>query len=123
LPDFDLILQAKTKQIQIKLLGFPWIPLAESRLFNGLRRIQIKNFFSLASLSLAALIEALSCSHFKHYSRASGFRKANDSTQAASPDRPIRRRRQSRRSYGGDHFGRKADKARDRRPSGSDGFR
>jgi hypothetical protein len=46
----------------------------------------------------------------------------------ASPDRPIRRRRQSRRSlhsspdrrYGGDHFGRKADKARDRRSSGSD---
>jgi hypothetical protein len=54
-PDFDLILQAKTKQIQIKLLGFPWIPLAESGLFNGLQRIQIKNFFSLASLSLAAL--------------------------------------------------------------------
>jgi hypothetical protein len=55
LPDFELILQAKTKQIQIKLLGFPWIPLAESGLFNGLQRIQIKNFFSLASLSLAAL--------------------------------------------------------------------
>jgi hypothetical protein len=52
-PDFALILQAKTKQIQIKLLGFPWIPLAESGLFNGLQRIQIKNFFSLASLSLA----------------------------------------------------------------------
>ena len=54
-PDFDLILQAKAKQIQIKLLGFPWIPLAESGLFNGLQRIQIKNFFSLTSLSLAAL--------------------------------------------------------------------
>jgi hypothetical protein len=26
-------------------LGFPWIPLAESGLFNGLRRIQIKKFF------------------------------------------------------------------------------
>ena len=37
------------------LLGFLWIPLAESGLFNGLQRIQIKNFFSLANLSLAAL--------------------------------------------------------------------
>jgi hypothetical protein len=37
------------------LLGFPWIPLAESGLFNGLQRIQVKKFFSLARLSLAAL--------------------------------------------------------------------
>jgi hypothetical protein len=55
LPDFDLILHAKTKQIQIKLLVFPWIPLADSGLFNGLQRIQIKNFVSLAHSSLAAL--------------------------------------------------------------------
>jgi hypothetical protein len=55
LPDFALILQAKTKQIQRKLLGFPWIPLAESGLFNGLQRIQIKNSFSLASASAATL--------------------------------------------------------------------
>jgi hypothetical protein len=30
------------------LLGFSWIPLAESGLFNGLQRIQIKKFFLLA---------------------------------------------------------------------------
>jgi hypothetical protein len=32
----------KTKEIQAKKLAFPWIPLAESGLFNGLQRIQIK---------------------------------------------------------------------------------
>ena len=30
------------------MLGFPWIPLAESGLFNGLHRIQAKNSFSLS---------------------------------------------------------------------------
>ena len=33
----------KSKEIQRKTLGFPWIPLAESGLINGLRRIQVKN--------------------------------------------------------------------------------
>jgi hypothetical protein len=33
----------KTKEIQAKKLAFPWIPLVESGLFNGLQRIQIKN--------------------------------------------------------------------------------
>ena len=32
----------KSKQFQEKRLGFPWIPLADSGLFNGLRRIQVK---------------------------------------------------------------------------------
>src|ERR1700733_2000796 len=32
----------KSKKMQGKVLAFPWIPLAESGLFNGLRRIQIK---------------------------------------------------------------------------------
>jgi hypothetical protein len=32
----------KTKEIQAKKLAFPWIPLVESGLFNGLQRIQIK---------------------------------------------------------------------------------
>jgi hypothetical protein len=32
----------KSKEIQAKKLAFPWIPLAESGLFNGLQRIQIK---------------------------------------------------------------------------------
>jgi hypothetical protein len=32
----------KTKEIQGKLLGFPWVPLAELGLSNGLQRIQIK---------------------------------------------------------------------------------
>jgi hypothetical protein len=32
----------KNKEIQGKVLGFPWIPFADSGLFNGLRRIQIK---------------------------------------------------------------------------------
>jgi hypothetical protein len=54
-PDFDLILQAKTKQIQIKLLGFPWIPLAESGLFNGLQLVQIKNFLSLGPALLTRM--------------------------------------------------------------------
>jgi hypothetical protein len=33
----------KSKEIQAKKLAFPWIPLVESGLFNGLQRIQIKN--------------------------------------------------------------------------------
>jgi hypothetical protein len=37
----------KTKEFQGKKLGFPWIPLAESGLFNGLRRIQAKKSFPL----------------------------------------------------------------------------
>jgi hypothetical protein len=44
------LLQAKarkTKGIQIKKLAFPWIPLAESGLFNELRRIQIKKSATL----------------------------------------------------------------------------
>jgi hypothetical protein len=35
----------ESKEIQEKTLGFPWIPLAESGLINGLRRIQIKKSF------------------------------------------------------------------------------
>src|ERR1700729_4366016 len=42
----------KTKQIQGKPLGFPWIPLAESGLFNELQRIQIKKIFSPVTLWL-----------------------------------------------------------------------
>ena len=38
---------SKPKEIQGKRLGFPWIPLADLGLFNGLRRIQIKKFFPL----------------------------------------------------------------------------
>jgi hypothetical protein len=38
----------KTKEIQAKRLGFPWIPLAESGLFKGLQRIQIKKIFRLS---------------------------------------------------------------------------
>jgi hypothetical protein len=40
----------KSKEIQGKRLGFPWIPLAELGLFKGLRRIQIKK--SSAGLGL-----------------------------------------------------------------------
>src|SRR5271169_4345848 len=36
---------SKTKEMQAKKLAFPWIPLAESGLFNGLQRIQIKKSF------------------------------------------------------------------------------
>jgi hypothetical protein len=54
-PDFDLILQAKTKKIQMKRLGFPWIPSADSGLFNGLQRIQIKKLLFFGELSLAIL--------------------------------------------------------------------
>jgi hypothetical protein len=32
----------KSKEVQGKSLAFPWIPLAEMGLFNGLQRIQIK---------------------------------------------------------------------------------
>jgi hypothetical protein len=35
----------KTKQIQGKVLGFPWIPFADSGLFNELQRIQIKKIW------------------------------------------------------------------------------
>ena len=34
--------KSKSKEIQAKKLAFPWIPLVESGLFNGLQRIQIK---------------------------------------------------------------------------------
>jgi hypothetical protein len=34
----------KTKEIQIKRLGFPWIRLAETGLFNGLQPKKIKIF-------------------------------------------------------------------------------
>ncbi len=34
----------QSKENQGKILAFPWILLAESGLFNGLQRIQIKNF-------------------------------------------------------------------------------
>jgi hypothetical protein len=39
----------ESKENQGNLLGFPWIPLAESGLFNGLQRIQIKKTFFLAA--------------------------------------------------------------------------
>jgi hypothetical protein len=39
----------ESKENQGNLLGFPWIPLAESGLFNGLQRIQIKKFSLLAT--------------------------------------------------------------------------
>jgi hypothetical protein len=35
---------SKSKENQGKTLGFPWIPLVESGLFNGLQRKQIKKF-------------------------------------------------------------------------------
>jgi hypothetical protein len=35
----------QSKEIQTKRLGFPWIPLAELGLFNGLRRFQMKIAF------------------------------------------------------------------------------
>jgi hypothetical protein len=38
----------ETKEIQRKKLGFPWIPLAESGLINGLRRIQVKKSFPVS---------------------------------------------------------------------------
>jgi hypothetical protein len=38
---------SKTREFQGKKLGFPWIPLADSGLFNGLWRIQIKKILSL----------------------------------------------------------------------------
>jgi hypothetical protein len=37
------------KQIQIKLLGFAWFYSSESGLINGLRRFQIRIFFSTPS--------------------------------------------------------------------------
>jgi hypothetical protein len=39
----------KTKENQAKKLGFPWIPLAESGLFNALQRFQIKKFPSVST--------------------------------------------------------------------------
>jgi hypothetical protein len=44
---------SKSKEIQGKKLGFPWIPLAESGLFNGLQRKKIKN---LPPLQLASWV-------------------------------------------------------------------
>jgi hypothetical protein len=34
---------SKSKEMQIKKLAFPWIPLVELGLFKGLWRIQVKN--------------------------------------------------------------------------------
>jgi hypothetical protein len=41
---------SKSKLKQAKKLAFPWISLADSGLFNGLQRIQIKKSFLLDSL-------------------------------------------------------------------------
>jgi hypothetical protein len=41
-PIETIINPRKSKEIQAKRLAFPWIPLVESGLFNGLQRIQIK---------------------------------------------------------------------------------
>jgi hypothetical protein len=46
---------SKSNEIQTKKLGFPWIPLADSGLFNGLQRIQIKNFPALAQVAPSCL--------------------------------------------------------------------
>jgi hypothetical protein len=40
-------------------LGFPWIPLAESGLFNGLQRIQGKKFSPFASAAARPIIGRL----------------------------------------------------------------
>jgi hypothetical protein len=42
------------------MFGFPWIPLAESGLFKGLQRIQIKNLFrfGLACLVVRQMSQA-----------------------------------------------------------------
>jgi hypothetical protein len=39
----------ETKENQAKKLGFPWIPLAESGLFNALQGFQIKKFSSVST--------------------------------------------------------------------------
>jgi hypothetical protein len=42
-------MQAKPKESKKKSLHFPWISVAESSLFNALRRIQIKKSYFLAT--------------------------------------------------------------------------
>jgi hypothetical protein len=53
----------QSKEIQTKKLGFPWIPLAELGLFNGLRRFQIKKFSLPFSLSPTRPAGSLSGAH------------------------------------------------------------
>jgi hypothetical protein len=48
---------SKTKRFQIKRLGFPWIPLADSGLFNELRGIQIKKLFSLSARVSGCIVD------------------------------------------------------------------
>jgi hypothetical protein len=44
----------KSKENQGKKLAFPWIPLADSGLFNGLQRIQIKKFLAAEAGQVAS---------------------------------------------------------------------
>jgi hypothetical protein len=48
----------KSKENQAKKLGFPWIPLAESGLFNALQRFQIKKFPSVSTRVLGCRSKA-----------------------------------------------------------------
>jgi hypothetical protein len=49
----------KSKENQAKKLGFPWIPLAESGLFNALQRFQIKKISLGLDSRLRLLVESI----------------------------------------------------------------
>jgi hypothetical protein len=75
---------SKSKEIQAKKLAFPWIPLVESGLFNGLQRIQTKKMFRAFTklrrttrFSFVAPLSAPDHREQENYSTDSDFRKGN----------------------------------------------
>jgi hypothetical protein len=88
--------------MQGKKLAFPWIPLAESGLFNGLQRIQIKKSRGPRFLQFVSAIASCPRSpdslgdpdqsgEQQQYSTHSDFRKGNARNRGAmfsGPDRP-----------------------------------
>jgi hypothetical protein len=82
----------KTKQNQGKMLGFPWIPLAESGLFKGLQRIQIKKSSPASTLVTGCALNPLGETHSLPFTQASTARGSTRMfvTQISDFAKPIR---------------------------------
>ena len=82
----------KTNQNQGKMLGFPWIPLAESGLFKGLQRIQIKKSSPASTLVTGCALNPLGETHSLPFTQASTARGSTRVfvTQISDFAKPIR---------------------------------
>jgi hypothetical protein len=93
----------KTKQNQGKMLGFPWIPLAESGLFKGLQRIQIKKSSPASTLVTGCALNPLGETHSLPFTQASTARGSTRMfvTQISDFAKPIRNACRSRMKLSG----------------------